>query len=62
MAILAAGSAACLFFPAAAFPEAAPEIRLVWPSPPDPARIEYVGSISSAADLGFRKAWYERLW
>ncbi|MBI1865960.1 MAG: SMP-30/gluconolactonase/LRE family protein [Nitrospirae bacterium] len=63
MAILAAGSAACFVFPAAAAsPEAAPEIRLVWPSPPDPARIEYVGSISSAADLGFRKAWYERLW
>lgn len=47
---------------AAAARDGAHETKLVWPSPPDPARIEYVGSISRAADLGFRKVWYERLW
>lgn len=63
-AVLAAAAfAACFALAQAdASREAVPETRLVWPSPPDPARIEYVGAISSAADLGFRKAWYERLW
>jgi DNA-binding beta-propeller fold protein YncE len=34
--------------------------RLLWPPPPDPARIEYVRSFSVPRDLGIRKNWFVR--
>ena len=33
----------------------------VWPPPPDPARIQYVRSISAPEDLGIRKGFFRRL-
>jgi sugar lactone lactonase YvrE len=37
------------------------EVRRVWPEPPDPARIEYVGALREPADLGRRLGWLERV-
>jgi DNA-binding beta-propeller fold protein YncE len=38
-----------------------PGVRLVWPPPPERARIEYVGAIRSGEDLGRENGWVERL-
>lgn len=35
--------------------------QLVWPSPPAPARIRYLGSFSSARDLGIKKSFLGHL-
>ena len=38
-----------------------PEVKLVWPERPDRARIEYLGSLRTPADLGRRAGWFERV-
>lgn len=43
-------------------PPPSPPPRLVWPPSPQPARIEYVGSISTPEDLTGRKSWLRKLW
>ncbi len=35
--------------------------RLVWPQDPDPARIEYLSSITTAADLSIKKGFFSKL-
>lgn len=35
---------------------------LVWPAPPLPARIRYVGSISTPADVGREKGFWRKVW
>ena len=42
-------------------PAAAPATRLVWPPPPDTARIEYVSSISGTPDVQRAKSFFRRL-
>lgn len=51
-----------LFACAAGPPLLQPEVQnLVWPPPPDVARIAYVKSISGPEDLGIRKGFFKRL-
>jgi DNA-binding beta-propeller fold protein YncE len=38
-----------------------PETELVWPGPPEQARIRYVGLLSTEADLGKKVSWTEGL-
>ncbi|MDH5306006.1 MAG: 6-bladed beta-propeller, partial [Myxococcales bacterium] len=38
-----------------------PGAELVWPEPPERARIAYVGAIRSPADLGVGSGWLDRL-
>lgn len=38
-----------------------PEVAPVWPSPPEPARVRYVGEIHAARDLGRVEGFWERL-
>jgi sugar lactone lactonase YvrE len=38
-----------------------PGVKRVWPLPPDPPRVEFVGEIRSAADLGKRAGPWQRL-
>jgi sugar lactone lactonase YvrE len=38
-----------------------PEAEIVWPEPPEPARIAYAGAIGSAADLGRRPGFFQRV-
>jgi DNA-binding beta-propeller fold protein YncE len=38
-----------------------PEVALVWPEHPEPARIEYMGVLRTPADLGRRPGVYERI-
>jgi sugar lactone lactonase YvrE len=38
-----------------------PDPRLVWPAPPEPARIQYLGAIHSPADIGLRPGFVRRL-
>ena len=33
---------------------------LFWPSPPQPPRIRYVGSISSSSDVGVKESWLRK--
>ena len=35
--------------------------RLVWPSAPDPARIEHVTAVTTAKDLGFEKGFFSKV-
>ncbi len=35
--------------------------KLVWPSPPDPARIEYVASVNNAKELGIEKGFFSKI-
>ncbi|RUM61887.1 MAG: hypothetical protein DSZ03_07745 [Sulfurimonas sp.] len=37
------------------------EPKLVWPAPPDPARIEYVASINNAKDFGIEKGFFSKI-
>jgi DNA-binding beta-propeller fold protein YncE len=37
-----------------------PDSAPVWPQPPQPARIQYVRSISTPADIGVKKTWLRR--
>lgn len=46
----------------AAPPAPTPLPALVWPSPPEPGRIRYVGSVSRPEDLEIRKSWLRRVW
>jgi DNA-binding beta-propeller fold protein YncE len=39
-----------------------PGFFLVWPDPPEPARIRYVRSISAPRDLGIRKSFFRKVW
>ncbi len=39
-----------------------PPLNLVWPSPPDPARVRYVGSLSKPEDIEAAKSWLRRVW
>jgi DNA-binding beta-propeller fold protein YncE len=41
-------------------PTAIPTAALVWPAPPDPARISYVQSISRPTDLGVKQSVFTR--
>ncbi len=34
--------------------------KLVWPSPPDEARIEYVSSVKNSKDLGIKKSFFSK--
>lgn len=43
-------------------PPAPPPPPLVWPSPPEPARVRYVGSISRPEDIQPPKSWLKRVW
>jgi sugar lactone lactonase YvrE len=38
-----------------------PETTLVWPAPPEQARVQYLGSIRTAANLGVTPGFFERL-
>jgi DNA-binding beta-propeller fold protein YncE len=38
-----------------------PEVELVWPQQPERARIKYIGSLHSPADLGLRPGMFTRL-
>ncbi len=38
------------------------EQRLVWPAPPDPARIEYVASVTNAKELGIEKGFFSKIY
>jgi hypothetical protein len=38
-----------------------PEAELVWPPPPEPARIRYVGVPRNEADLGKRTSFFGRV-
>jgi DNA-binding beta-propeller fold protein YncE len=40
---------------------AADSSRLIWPAPPAPPRVEYVGSITGPADLDVRRSWLEAI-
>jgi hypothetical protein len=45
-------------------PLAAQQVRpaaLVWPAPPEQARIRYVGAIASEADVGRKESWLSRI-
>jgi DNA-binding beta-propeller fold protein YncE len=42
-------------------PWKSPDTRVVWPLPPDPPRVEYVGAIRSAGDLGRPAGFWRRL-
>ncbi|UCF66104.1 MAG: 6-bladed beta-propeller [Acidobacteriota bacterium] len=57
----AAMLAACAHGPA---PSTGARPRIVWPPAPDPARIEFVQSISTPKDVGIRASWFKRavLW
>ena len=35
---------------------------LVWPSPPEPARVRYIGSLSRPQDIEAPKSWLGRVW
>ena len=37
------------------------ESKLVWPAPPDPARIAYVASVNSAKDFGIEKGFFSKI-
>jgi len=39
-----------------------PEIFLVWPDPPEPARIRYLRSISAPQDMGIEKSFFRKAW
>jgi sugar lactone lactonase YvrE len=41
-------------------PPPQPNLSLVWPAPPDPARIAYVRSLSGPADLGIKQSGFAR--
>ena len=63
-----AGLAGLLWWPACVLPGAAAETAasgasaaLVWPAPPAEARIQYVQSASSPADLGVRPSFWGRI-
>lgn len=36
--------------------------RIFWPAPPDPARIEFISSFSSAEDLQIEKGFFSKVW
>jgi sugar lactone lactonase YvrE len=36
------------------------DVRIVWPPPPDPPRIEYEGTFSNPRELGIRGGWLRR--
>ncbi len=35
--------------------------KLVWPSPPDPARIEFVAAVTNAKELGLEKGFFSKI-
>ena len=41
---------------------AQPQPKLVWPSPPDPARIAFAGFITKSEDLHIKKSFFSKLW
>ncbi len=48
--------------PAPGVMKAAPAPDLVWPSPPQPPRIRYLGSVSNPEDVGRQKGFWRKVW
>lgn len=61
LAACLAGALACAPGEPSSPPWNEPQVRLMWPAPPESPRIEYAGEIGSARDLGRRRGWLERL-
>ncbi len=61
LTVLPALLAACTWAPGQAHPNANEPLRLVWPEPPDQARIELVSVISGPEDLGIERSLWTRL-
>ena len=59
LVLLAGALAGCVQPAGEVFPPLAD--AKVWPPPPAPARVKYVGSISSAADLKPGRSWWDRI-
>lgn len=43
-------------------PYAAQAVELVWPPPPERTRLQFVRSVSRAADLGVKKSFLKKVW
>jgi DNA-binding beta-propeller fold protein YncE len=56
-----AGASACVGIPASRPAWNDPGVRLTWPLPPEPPRIQYLGALRSEADLGRKIGLMERL-
>ena len=39
-----------------------PQVFLVWPDPPEPARIRYIRSLSAPRDMGIEKSFFRKVW
>jgi hypothetical protein len=43
-------------------PYTAPATELLWPPPPEKARIKFLQTVSTPADLNIKKSFFKRVW
>ena len=60
-AVFILGLAAVLAVPAPIMAQRVPEEAVVWPLPPEPARIQFAGTLQSDQDLGAEESFFGRL-
>jgi len=49
-----------LFFALGCMKKTEPDLRILWPPPPDQPRLEFIGNFQSAADFPDNKGWLEK--